>query len=55
MSQFLETLSRPDNLPVAGMFVVMIFLLGVWWREARKHDKRIEDGEPDKIEQDMRR
>jgi len=38
MEHFLHILRQPDNLPIAGMAVALLFLLGVWWRQARRFD-----------------
>ncbi len=55
MDNFLEILTKPDNIPIAGMAVVMVFVLGVWWRQARRHDALIRAGKKDEIIKEMRR
>ena len=55
MKQFLYILTRPDNLPIAGMVVALVFLLGVWWRQARRHDRLIREGRADEIHDEMSR
>ncbi len=55
MEHFLWILTRPDNLPIVAMVVAVIYLLRVWWKQARKHDKLIEQGRKDEIGEEMRR
>ncbi len=55
MEQFLYILTRPDNLPIAGMVIALVFLLGVWWRQVRVHDRLIKEGRKDEIGDEMRR
>ena len=55
MHNFLEILTKPDNIPIAGMAVAIVFVLGVWFRQARRHDKLIRDGKKDQIIEEMRR
>ena len=55
MEQFLEILTKPDNLPIAGMVVALFYLLWVWWRQARAHDRLLREGRGDEIGDEMRR
>lgn len=54
MDNFLHILSRPDNMPIAGMVVALVYLLLVWFRQARKNDRLIEKGQKDEIGREMR-
>lgn len=55
MDNLIHILLEPDNLPVAAMFVAMLLLLWVWWRQARRHDRLIREGRRDEIAREMRR
>lgn len=55
MQQFLWILTQPDNLPIAGMALALVFLLGVWLRQALRNDRLIRAGHKDAIDREMRR
>jgi len=55
VEQFLWILTRPDNLPIVAMVVAVIYLLRVWWRQARTNDKLIDQDRKDDIGEEMRR
>ena len=39
MQQLLWILTQPDYLPIVAMVGALAFLLTVWWRQARRHDR----------------
>jgi len=51
--QFLEILLLPDNIPIAGMLLLVLFFTYLGFREARKNDQLIEEGRRDEILQRM--
>jgi hypothetical protein len=53
MEHFWEILTKPDNLPIVGMLLAVIFCLWVAFRQALKHDKLIEQGKRDEIYSEM--
>jgi hypothetical protein len=53
MEHFWEILTKPDNLPIVGMLLAVIFCLGVAFRQALKHDRLIEQGRKDDIYSEM--
>jgi hypothetical protein len=53
MEHFWEILTKPDNLPIVGMLLAVIFCLGVAFRQALKHDKLIAQGKKDEIYSEM--
>ena len=55
MENFLLILSKPDNIPIAGMLLVVAFFLGWGLKEGRRNDKLIEQGKRDEILKDMQR
>ncbi len=55
MDNFIHILTQPDNLPIAGMVLALIFLLGVWWRQARRNDALIAAGREEEIAEEMKK
>ncbi len=53
MEHFWEILTKPDNLPIVGMLLAVIFCLWVAFRQALKHDRLIEQGKKDEIYSEM--
>ena len=53
MEHFWEILTKPDNLPILGMLLAVIFCLWVAFRQALKHDKLIAQGKKDDIYSEM--
>jgi hypothetical protein len=53
MEHFWEILTKPDNIPIVGMLLAVIFCLWVAFRQALKHDKLIEQGKKDDIYSEM--
>jgi hypothetical protein len=50
---FLEIVTKPDNIPIVGMLILVLFFTWVGLREAFKHDKLIEEGKEDEIPHEM--
>ncbi len=44
MENLILILSKPDNLPIAMMVVLLGYYTLLWWRQARKNDGIISDG-----------
>jgi hypothetical protein len=53
MEHFWEILTKPDNLPIVGMLLAVIFCLWVAFRQALKNDRLIEQGKKDDIYSEM--
>jgi hypothetical protein len=49
----LEIATKPDNIPIVGMLILVIFFTWLGLREAFKHDKLIEEGKEDEIPNEM--
>lgn len=49
----LEIITKPDNIPIVGMLILVIFFTWLGLREAFKHDKLIEEGKEDEIPNEM--
>ena len=46
---FLEIFTKPDNIPIAGMLLLVLFFTWIGLRQAFKNDKLTEDGKKDEI------
>jgi hypothetical protein len=55
VENFLLILTKPDNVPIAFMLVVVLFFLGWGLKEGRRNDKLIEKGKRDQVLKDMQR
>jgi hypothetical protein len=53
IQNFLEILTKPDNIPIAGMLLLVLFFSWVGLRQAFKNDKLTEDGKKDEIAENM--
>lgn len=51
----LEILSKPDNIPIAVMLLLVIFFSWVGLRQAKVNDQLIEEEREDEITKVMRR
>ncbi|MBI2377243.1 MAG: hypothetical protein HYV07_24800 [Deltaproteobacteria bacterium] len=55
MHDFIAILTKPDNLPIAGMAVSVLLVLGVWLKQALRNDALIRERRRDEIGREMRR
>jgi hypothetical protein len=53
--QFVQIIGKPDNMPVAGALVLVMFFTWVSLRQAFRHDRLIRAGKKDKILEEMQR
>ena len=53
--QFLDILLKPDNIPIAGMLLLVFFFTWVAFRQALRNDRLIEQGRQDEILKEMQR
>ena len=53
LDQFLEILLKPDNIPIAGMLLLIFFFTWIGLKQARRHDQLIEQGRADEILREM--
>ena len=49
IQNFLEIVTKPDNIPIVGMLILVIFFTWIGLREGFKNDKLIEEGKEDEI------
>ncbi|HEY3305530.1 MAG TPA: hypothetical protein VGL70_18560 [Candidatus Binatia bacterium] len=50
---FLEIVTKPDNIPIVGMLLLVLFFTWVGMRQAFRNDKLIEEGRKDEIPEEM--
>ena len=53
LHQFLDILLKPDNIPIAGMLLLVFFFTWVGLKQARRNDQLIEQGRTDEILKEM--
>ena len=53
--QFFDILFKPDNIPIAGMLVLVLFFTWVALKQALRNDRLIEQGREDEILKEMQR
>jgi hypothetical protein len=55
LQQFLGILTQPDNIPIIGMMLLVLFFTYVGLKQARRNDQLIERGKRDQIIEEMRK
>ena len=53
LHQFLDILLKPDNIPIAGMLVLVFFFTWVGFKQALRNDRLLEQGREDEILKEM--
>jgi hypothetical protein len=53
--QFLDILLKPDNIPIAGMLLLVFFFTWIGLKQARRNDQLIEQGRTDEILKEMQK
>ena len=53
LQNFLAIVTKPDNIPIVGMLILVIFFSWVGLRQAFKNDKLVEQGKEDQIPNEM--
>jgi hypothetical protein len=46
---FLEIVTKPDNIPIVGMLLLVLFFTWIGLRQALKNDRLTEEGKKDEI------
>ena len=55
LDQFLDILLKPDNIPIAGMLLLVFFFTWIGLKQARRNDQLIEQGRSDEILKEMQK
>lgn len=53
LQNFLEILTKPDNIPIVGLLLLILFFTWIGLRQAFRNDKLIEEGKKDDIPNEM--
>lgn len=53
LQNFLAIVTKPDNIPIVGMLLLVLFFTWIGLRQAFKHDKLTEEGKKDQIPEEM--
>jgi len=53
LQNFLAIVTKPDNIPIVGMLILVIFFSWIGLRQAFKNDKLVEQGKEDQIPNEM--
>jgi hypothetical protein len=55
LDQFVEILLKPDNIPIAGMLVLVMFFTWIGLKQALLNDRLIDEGREDEILKHMQK
>ena len=53
--QFLDILTKPDNIPIVFMMVLVMFFTWLGFKQALRNDRLVEEGREDEILKEMQR
>jgi hypothetical protein len=53
MEQFCKIVSLPDNVPIVGLLIAVLFCSWLALKQAFKHDRLIAEGRKDEIYDEM--
>ena len=50
---FMEIVTKPDNIPIVGMLILVLFFSWIGLKQALRNDKLIDEGREDEIPDKM--
>lgn len=53
--QFVEIITKPDNIPIVGLMFLVLYFTWLAFREGRKNDRLTEEGRADEILDEMQK
>ena len=53
--QFVEIITKPDNIPIVGLMFLVLYFTWLAFREARKNDQLTEEGRAHEILEEMQK
>lgn len=53
LQNFLEIVSKPDNIPIVGMLLLVLFFTWLGLRQGFRNDKLIDEGKKDELPKEM--
>ena len=51
----MEILTKPDNIPIAGMMFLVLYFTYLAFKQARVNDELIEEGKRDEVLKEMQK
>ena len=54
-AQFMEILTKPDNIPIVGMLVLVLYFTYIGFKQARRNDQLIAEGRREEILKEMQK
>jgi len=55
LGQFLDILTKPDNIPIVGMLLLVLFFTWIALKQGLRNDRLLAEGKLDEILEDMQR
>ena len=53
LHQFVEILFKPDNIPIVGMLILVLFFTWLGFKQALRNDRLVEQGRENEILKEM--
>ena len=53
LQNFLAIVTKPDNIPIVGMLLLVLFFSWIGLRQALRHDRLTDEGKKDDIPDEM--
>lgn len=53
LQNFLEIVTKPDNIPIVGMLLLVLFFTWIGLRQAFRNDRLIDENKKEKIPNEM--
>jgi len=53
LQNFLEIVTKPDNIPIIGMLLLVLFFTWIGLKQAVRHDRLTGEGKKDEIPDEM--
>ena len=53
LQNFLEIVPKPDNIPIIGMLLLVLFFTWIGLKQAVRHDRLTDEGKKDEIPDEM--
>lgn len=53
LQNFLEIVTKPDNIPIVGMLLLVLFFTWIGLKQAFRHDRLIDEGKKEQIPDEM--
>lgn len=53
LQYFMEIVTKPDNIPIVGMLILVLFFTWVGLRQGIRNDRLIDEGREDEISDKM--